>query len=548
MARPPLELFAEVQTASGARFRWGDNLPSDQRLTGFSFGTRIGDGFTDATGNLARRIDQDYPDLNLVDSVSFVGADGSIAYEGRVSALPREVSDRHSIGVTLTGWMAHAKDRQFREIYVDRSIGSWSDMSTGRKAVLLTAGTFSLGDYGTGPDQTDGSAGLTLGVPDGWVSPFKPIAEAYYDAGPGVTVGKIEASWRKSPAINAAGDPQWTWKAIASSNDKQTAVEVGPEQRATGPAGFSWTPTADYRYMALQLSYNATPISVPKDTRYAIDWFKLAVYGNHGLQTYGGQPGQPSGVYVSDVIRNIAQRWCPELNTDGVLTNSLVLHHCAFRDRTFPYDAFTLLNGYTLWHLGVWDNRTLHYRPYDFTDYQWQVRTDDPGVAFAPQGDSIDDLHNGIVVSYEDISTGIDSEITPETDIGLRDDDPSNPWNAHGVQRWDEVSLSSPDTAAGAAQRGYAILRDRNRRRAPGTITVQGTIRDRQGHVQPVWKVRAGDTISVTNFPNDTPRLINETRYDHDSHTITISVDQPLAVMEAVDDRVQMALSALGLT
>jgi len=299
--------------------------------------------------------------------------------------------------------------------------------------------------------------------------------------------------------------------------------------------------------LALQLTYNASALSA-QSIRFAIDWFKVAVYGNHGLPTYTGQPAQPSGPYISDVIKNIVQRWCPQLNTDGVMANQFVLQHAAFRDPTTPYDALILLNGYTLWHLGVWDNRTLYYRPYDFTDYQWQVRTDDPGVTFSPQGDSIDDLHNGIAVTYQDLLTGVENRITPETDTSLRDDDPSNPWNAHGIDHWDEVSLSVPDTATGAAQRGYAILRDRNRRRAPGTITVKGSILDRQGHVQPVWKVRAGDTISVTNFPNDTPRLINETRYDHDGHTITISVDQPLAVMEAVDDRIQMALNAVGLT
>jgi pimeloyl-ACP methyl ester carboxylesterase len=95
---------------------------------------RSAKGFSDGGGQLARRIDQDYPDLNLVDNLVLTGADGSIAYEGRVSAMPRDLSDTHSIGVTTAGWMAHAKDRMFQEIYVDRDVGQWGDMPLERKA------------------------------------------------------------------------------------------------------------------------------------------------------------------------------------------------------------------------------------------------------------------------------------------------------------------------------------------------------------------------------------------------------------------------------
>jgi hypothetical protein len=78
------------------------------------------------------------------------------------------------------------------------------------------------------------------------------------------------------------------------------------------------------------------------------------------------------------------------LDTSGVQTNNYVVQHCAYRDPTFPYDAFLDLNKYALWHLGVWDNRQLVYRPYDLTDYDWEIRTDDPGTTFSPQGPSTD--------------------------------------------------------------------------------------------------------------------------------------------------------------
>jgi hypothetical protein len=56
------------------------------------------------------------------------------AYEGRVEATPRDLSDRHSIGVTLAGWMAHAKDRKFAMPFVDRPTGTVGQVPVERRA------------------------------------------------------------------------------------------------------------------------------------------------------------------------------------------------------------------------------------------------------------------------------------------------------------------------------------------------------------------------------------------------------------------------------
>src|SRR5881409_89571 len=146
MPRPlPLDLFAEITTAGGTTYRWDANQAPGSRPQNLSFRNKIGEGFSDATLQLARRVDLDYPDLNLGDTVTIRGADGSTVYEGYVVAFPRSLADTHSIGVTLTGWMAHAKDRMLQEIYVDREVGGWGDMPLERKAALLGAG-FSIGD------------------------------------------------------------------------------------------------------------------------------------------------------------------------------------------------------------------------------------------------------------------------------------------------------------------------------------------------------------------------------------------------------------------
>jgi hypothetical protein len=544
--RPPLALSAEVITANGARFPFGAHLEPDRRLTGLSFGTKLGEGFSDASATIARRVDRDYPDIGLVDTWAFVGADGETAYEGRLSANPRELTDHHAINVTLTGWMAHAKDRKFREVYVDRAFSSWGPPARRRRINLATL-NYTNHDPAAYADPSLAEAGISLKVgPGGWASPYKPVSESWYFAPPGVQLGLVEGWWKRETTTTLGGaDPVWKWHLYLSNDDigSVTAVTanlqgVGPGTATIGPAT-TFTATSAFA----QLYYDATPVALD-GAEWALAWYKLAVYGNHGLTWYTGLPDEPAGVMLSDVIKNIAARWCPQLDTRGVLPNSYVLQHCAFRDRTYPYDAFLELNAAALWHLAVWEDRVLHFRPYDFTTAKWQVRTDEQGVSVNLQGDSIDDLHNGICVTYQDVLSGAGMEVTPDDDEALRDPDPGNPWNAHGIAHWDELDLSRPMLRAEAVGIGAMVLRDRNRPRAPGTITVKGYCRDAQGNPQQGWKVRAGDTIAITDFPNDTPRLIVETRWNDDDKTMTIGVDQPLAVTEAIEERIMSALEA----
>lgn len=533
MARPlPLDLYAEVTTADGTNYRWDANQAPGSRPVNLSFRTKTGEGFSDASLQLPRLIDRDYPDLNLGDNVTIVDADGGIVYEGYVAAMPRELSDRHVIGVTLTGWMSHAKDRQFVEDYVNRNVGDWGDMPIEEKARL--AGSVSMGDFSYSAGDTGGLACLLPNQALG----TQTIAQAWYQAPPGCTVASI--GYRGTATSLPAG-----WNSQFRASDSRT---LGTSD--------AYTPTLDDTLRALALTtaarryvaswvYSNGSAATPASGA-SVAFSKLAVYGSHGLTTRAGDPAEPDGLYLSDILKNIAQRWCPLLNTSGVQDNQYVVQHCAFRDPTFPYDAFLELNKYALWHLAVWDNRTLTYKPYDLTDYDWEIRTDDPGVTFSPQGPSVGSLFNGIAVTYTDPLTGVQNRITPDTNPELGDTSSANPWTAHSRDVWDPITLSTPTLEDQAVQLGVAALADRNRPKTPGTITATGYIRDRAGNPQPVSKVRAGDTIAITNF-NDIVRLIVETDYDDEQKTVSLSIDKPFALLDAYLDRLSNAIGASGL-
>jgi hypothetical protein len=163
------------------------------------------------------------------------------------------------------------------------------------------------------------------------------------------------------------------------------------------------------------------------------------------------------------------------------------------------------------------------------------------------QGDSTSDLANGIAVSYQDVATARPGRLTPDSHAELRDPNDSNPATLHGLNVWTELSLSSPTTSDAALQLGRAALAEYNQPKSPGTINVQGHIRDRAGHYQPVWKVRAGDRIIISDHANDRPRLVVESDYQHDTKTISLAVDSSFKRLDAVLDRLGTALRASGL-
>jgi hypothetical protein len=101
---------------------------------------------------------------------------------------------------------------------------------------------------------------------------------------------------------------------------------------------------------------------------------------------------------------------------------------------------------------------------------------------------------------------------------------------AHGLEKWLELAITPTVVRGGRVQIGRMALAEANAPKAPGTITVQGHIRDRQGNWQPAHKVRAGETVAITDHPNSRPRLITETTWDNDQKTILTLETAPRGV------------------
>ena len=543
--KPPLGLSVEITDASGARTRWDSSDPiAGNRPQNLGFVNMRGTGFGTAEVTLNRRIDLDHIDLGLLNPIAFVGDDGSVAFEGFVTAIPRSMQTSHTVTVQAAGWMASMAWRKFREIYVDRDLARWGAPTVARQVQLLsTTPAEVLADWTTNTtgDRISHESGRVVAG-----AARRGRAESWYYAH-GVPIGLLGYEF-SAQGLNNAADADWLTRAVLADNDTATGSnDVGTDHNgANGPVDGSVTATGDRYYALLETAYNGT---FSGDGQWATFWRQLVVYGAHDLTLYPlpDDADEPWGVLASDVIRHIAANHCPMLDTSGVQDTTYPIPHLAFLERTTPYDALLRVNAFHLWELAVWENRVLHYGPVDMTDYTWQVRLDDHGVSVELQGDSTESLANGIVIEYTDVATGQPAVVTPDDDDRLSDTDPENPVNKHGQTIWTEQALSYPTTEGAAIELGRAMLAEFTSPRAPGTITVRGHIRDRQGNLHPVWKIRPGETIAITNHPSDRPRLITEASYNHDSQSMTLAVEGQPRRMEAVFDRVTTALAANGL-
>ena len=312
---------------------------------------------------------------------------------------------------------------------------------------------------------------------------------------------------------------------LASSSYAVGAFDGSGNLRAAGPCHrdpHATTTTGTSRPLDVHLANVAAGAA----TRTRSLVVKIAVYGKHGLDVPSERRGRSRGGFTprtsSLTSCRVLRRCCPR---PGSRQTDFVIPHIVFLDPVTAEDAILEANKYHLYEWGVYDNREFFYRAPNPDRLTWQARLDE-GARVDLEGDTAEQVFNGVVVSYTD-AVGLRKTVGPtsgpvgtfdDTDAALMDTSPDNPVNAHGIPRSDgEARVSAPTTLAGATAIGAAYLARRVSRSVAATLTLQGTVQHpTEGHV-PVWRVRAGDYITLTQGEGiaGVPRRIIETRYDH---------------------------------
>lgn len=498
-------MSVEIESADGTHRKLGPESPAHQRPTDLTFTTALMEGFGTCGLSLHRRTDVDWQDINLLDKLRVIASDGVVAYEGRVTSLPR--TGLTEVAVSATGLVAELSDHRVTPLYVDRDLSQWQEPTLARR---VAAGAEERSKI----TSTSDASGIRFEYPtDPLTTSY--ASELYYRAPDGETVGAIQYTGTSTIGAQAILAPFY----VSDDND---AFSSGTSLGSTTLDGIMHTISVAVPEQYLMIRTRPSGSLTPTAGTYAA-LTPICVQGNRSVSLLATDT--TVGVAASDVIRDLLAE-APSLQDRGGIQNTTyAIRQAAWHDPATPYEIIQTVNGYHLWNFAVWADGAAAYGPLDISDYTWQVRSSEPGVTVDLHGDELDGLYNGVDLTFTDAATGLDKRLTPDTSTDLRDAEISNPVVAHGNEKWLEVALSFQVPTDDALQIARAALAEANAPKAAGSITVQGWLRDRQGNRRPAWLPRAGETVAITDHQNPRPRLITETSWDDNAKTVTLTLE-----------------------
>lgn len=522
-------LAITVTSAGGTATRWGmDEVDSGAIPNDLEFGTSTPGGFKVASCSLLRDLNP-RPDEGLFDTVRIYGAGNRTAWEGRIAQLPRQTGPK-SLTPQAIGWGAHLEDNAtFMEVYVNRDIGQWQDPPLARRADLA------INNYSQGAVAASATDGGMIWTPTaGQALAFGEKTELMFVAPPGVTLAKFQylgtetGTWTnfESPTLYVAGN-------VTLAGTASAALTLDSTKRSV-----TITPG---RYAMLR---TATTAGVTPGTGMSRAYSRLALYGNHGLTLRTTASGEPDGVYASDVVADVVHRAAPLLSyttgTNGTIQpTTFAIPHLSIDTPSTAAEVIGRANAYHSWDWLVWEDKTFYYQGAG-TGVEWQARIGD-GASLSLEGDTGEQIINGVVVSYQDNGTqkyaGPTGSGLDVTSASLADSDVDNPATTHGLKKWAVLPISVPTTDAGAVELGALHLAERNLASRRGQMTVRGQVRHPKEGMVPVWRMRAGDTIKLTDRPGDPARRIIETSYSHANYALTATLDSTAHKLDALIER-----------
>jgi hypothetical protein len=548
------ELTVAIITANGTVYRWGpDEWNAENIPQALAFSTAMPGGFKTATITLPRRIDLEYPDLNLLDTVQILGPGNEIVWEGRDQQLPRTHGDTFSITVGAVGWSTHLMDDpSFREIYIDSDLSGWGEPSTTRKSAVINFGNARLdanmgaGWQGSGEDPP----GITFdfnGIIT--IAGRSDRGEAFYNAGP--DLGALLYHFHR---LSGGTGASWTTQgALVKRDYDDLEFEPGPDHDAVtnaNPFERIDAPGPGYKFARLISDWDDPGSGTAMTDLHS--WEQLKVLGNHGLTLRGESDWPNVGFYASDIVADVVHRAAPLLNfttgENGSIQPTLFpIPHLVFGTATSAQEVIMKANGYHLFDWGVWERREFFFNEPDPDRLTWQARLSE-GARLDLEGTQVADVYNGVFLSYTDPggkakTVGPPGSGADVEDESLADTSSTNPVNAHGIpKKWALLGISQITTSAAAIQLGRIYLGEKSLPQRQGTLILTGTATHPTAGKCPVWSMRAGHWVQIVDHPIDIPRKIIETNYDAATQTNTCTLDNTSQKAEAILERLGVSL------
>ena len=566
--RPPTNLAVSIQTPGGPTYRLGADDPNvNNKPDQITFSTTMPGGFDQCSFTLNRDPRINWPDLVELSTVTAYGLGGSqVAYQGRIEEFPSQAGQQSTFSPTIAGWQNHLLDDQFAAmVFIDRELAQWTGPSVSQQISLINGGFQPSGDlsYRVGADPGNKIALMFTGTTP-WSGSQE--VEAWYGNG-GPLLARIQASLlaqlNGSFLVVTNSSPSSLVIGFDSANDGTGAFN-GDTLLAVPGASYGKNASPARPYAVIQLVNNGSVTGTPPaGTTVGIYAENLAVIGNHGLTlrngASGSSPSYDDGFLASDVEGYVLSTWCPKLtystgSSGTIQPSSFVIPQLAFPSATTPDAIITAANQFELRDWAVWEATTGTTGPTYYSNTrgargnQWIARVGPAQLQNA--GPQMNRLWNGVVVQWANVdgTTGLvgpPASGAPNTSSSLLDNDPTNPANILGINRWYLLTLGT-STLAGATQVGAIFLQEQALINTSGQAQLVGHVQDSAGNYWPSWMVRAGDSISFIDAADSSPRRVVSTGYSHATRINTVQLDAPPDGMAALLDRLSAAISFTG--
>lgn len=418
------------------------------------------------------------------------GAD--ILWEGRISDVQNDIRGGTSqLSVSCQGMGVLLKDTKVSQIYIDRELSNYADMSVTRKIAYLAAGYSpqSISAQSTRDDSgTPGIISTTSGVYN------KPIDHRVYDAGVGNKIARVRIGSFGLSNLST-GDTNLAVYVTASDDDIATSYEQSSDQKAA--TSIDYSPIESRQFIFLEWASSNTAGGTD-GTDYGVKWLNISLIGDHGLTLRDGDSGS-DGFWASDIARHAA------LQVQGIFpgeienADAFVVPHCTYIKPTSPEDIVTDMAQLVGWHTGVWDDTDwMSHKPRFFfkrpprqaTHYISRRRCTELSLA-----ESLNELYNTAIVSYQD-AAGVTGQVTVTRNIDI--------LTEAGISRTIDLDLGTGSEGAATVYGKFYLALQERQARANGSATLPDVVQTFESSQEiPAFYLRAGlHRLKITDLPN----------------------------------------------
>lgn len=541
---PPLRETIQIRTPSGRRYRWSEDAwRASDAVDSTSHGSTAPGGFSDLATRLPRKYQDAYHDLKAFSHIEVLDGAGSIVWEGYLEKAAQQSGDYVEVSPNAVGYQKVLEDvPSINWLGIDPDLNHWGDASPQYRVYVLTNGwRQTLGPSVETSDQGPPILSMTMNAGD-----TATYGTAWYAALPGTRIGRIVYDMTSLSTSDYACDIIGADTDVANNTINITPdLLTGTNSSASGDVELS----SAKKYVFIRFNYGGV---VAAGAARSVNFSKAIIIGDHGLPVTLGGAGYP-GLRASDVISWLVRTYAPLLDVqpENVGQTDLPIPNSMAEGASLP----TIIddhNKYHLWNWAVWEGRQWYYQPQGESSVHrhWKARVgpsqlEDTGVDTRR-------IRNGVMVRFTDAS-GKQRTVGPPGSSAdyqvqaLMDADPLNPANQTGRKLYDLLDMrgvSEPEAAIQAGQRYLEQLKIADR---SGQARISGYVQSHNGYWFPHTSIRADDTIEFTDASDPSPRRVNEVRHNRQDRTSDITLDAPREGLDAILDRMQLALVGLGL-